>query len=128
MTKGRTVENERKWQEKPSSPSLINPHLHPYFCFRHFYLSAFCPFDQSRIYPSSQTLTVLLIFSMKLLVIEQESVESSIETRHERDQSFLVPVPARKNFRFRSRSEKNFGAGPSKKTFRFRSRNHFAHV
>ncbi len=70
-SKGRTVENERQWQEKPSSPSpsLIDPRLlepvgsgskkdgpdglyrlHPHFCFRHFYLSAFCPFDQSRIY------------------------------------------------------------------------------
>jgi hypothetical protein len=52
MLKGRTVENERKWQEKPSSPSpsLIDSRLHLLFCFRHFYLSAFCPFDQSRIY------------------------------------------------------------------------------
>jgi hypothetical protein len=41
MSKGRTVENERKWQEKPSSPSpsLIDPRLHPHFCFRHFVLS-----------------------------------------------------------------------------------------
>jgi hypothetical protein len=48
---GAYVENERKWQEKPSSPSplLIDPRLHPHFCFRHFYLSTFCPFDQSRI-------------------------------------------------------------------------------
>jgi hypothetical protein len=59
-------------------------------------------------------------------------------TRHERDQSFPVPVPARKKFWSRSRSsldqKKKFGPGPSpgekkilvpvtaRKSFRSRSR------
>jgi hypothetical protein len=36
-------------------------------------------------------------------------------SRHERDQSFLVPV--RKKFWSRSRREKNFGPGPGGKKF-----------
>jgi hypothetical protein len=35
----------------------------------------------------------------------------SIEFRHERDQSFLVPVPVRKKISSRSRRKKNFGTG-----------------
>jgi hypothetical protein len=44
-------------------------------------------------------------------------------TRHEWDQSVLVPIPARKIFRSRSRCrrEKTFGAGPSQKKFCSRS-------
>ncbi len=64
MSKGRTVENERKWQEKSSSPSpsLIDHRLHPHFCFRHFYLSAFCPFNQSRI-------TQITLYTADVLVL-----------------------------------------------------------
>ncbi len=72
-------------------------------------------------------------------------------TRHERDQSFLVPVPVRKKISSRSRRKrnfgpgpgpgekeilvpvlfrKNFGAGPSQKKFwsRDRDRDQFAHL
>jgi len=76
-SKGRSVENESIWEEKPPSPSssLLYPCLphHPHSCtraypftitlvplptpsflflhfyFRHFYLSTFLPFAQSRI-------------------------------------------------------------------------------
>ncbi len=41
MSKGRSVENESIWNEKPPSPSpsLLYPSIVPHFYFRHFYLS-----------------------------------------------------------------------------------------
>jgi hypothetical protein len=61
--------------------------------------------------------------------------------RHERDQSFLVPIPAKKKFssRFRSRREivlglgPGFGHGPGPDPKKFwcrsqRDRDHFAHL
>jgi hypothetical protein len=43
LSEGKTVENERKSQEKPSSPSLslIDPRLHPHFCFDIFTFAIF---------------------------------------------------------------------------------------
>ncbi len=87
MSKGRTVENERKWQEKPSSPSLIDPRLHPHFCFRHFYLSAFCPSDQSRIYRvikiDEHQLGNYLVSGLEIMIIDESRVLPFRYTRKE---------------------------------------------
>jgi hypothetical protein len=65
------VENERKWQEKPSlpSPSLIDPRLHPHFCFRHFYLSTKVGFT-----PASP--------SLKTASLQRKKIKDKISVRN----------------------------------------------
>ncbi len=74
MSKGRTIENERKWQETPSSPS---PSPYPYFFLRVQHLVRAVRFEH---YHRLRQVQKSLPFCHESIVYNQRNKEVCIES------------------------------------------------